>query len=586
MSDFVKFSTEDTVGIITIDNPPVNVLSSDVCEQIERCLDTIASNAAIEAAVLIGAGRSFVAGADINELANASGAGRTLVPKLGHLLGKLETLNKPAIAALHGSALGGGLELAMAAHYRVAAPGTKLGQPEVNLGLIPGGQGTQRLPRLVGLAKAVEMCISGAPIDSGEAKDLGLIDQIIDGDLLAGSIAFAKKMSAQNGAHPKVSELSTKLGTPSENAVILDAGRKQAVKLRRKMFAPLAALEALEAATVLPFEEGCKKEGELFRQCLASSQSKALIHAFFGEREVAKVPDVRSDTPALPIKKVGVVGAGTMGSGIAMAFANSALPVLLKEVDPIALERGMTRIRTNYENSVKRGRITAEEMAQRLALIQPRSDYEDFNDLDLIVEAVFESLDVKKQIFAELDKIAKPECVFATNTSVLDIDTIAQSASRPEMVVGLHFFNPANVMRLLEIVRGKRTSKTVLATALSLAKSLHKVGVVVGNCFGFVGNRMLLPYIREAIFLVQEGTTPERVDRVLYDWGMAMGIFAVCDVIGIDVLIHIFEQDKTSDKPSHRVPGILEKLYQSGRLGQKTGAGWYRYKQDHKPVPD
>lgn len=586
MSDLVKLSTEDTVGIITIDNPPVNVLSSDVCEHIERCLDAVAFNPALEATILIGAGRTFVAGADINELANAGESGQTLVPKLGHLLGKLETLNKPAVAALHGSALGGGLELAMAAHYRVAAPGTKLGQPEVNLGLIPGGQGTQRLPRLVGLAKAVEMCISGAPIDSSEAKDLGLVDQIIDGDLLSGAIAFAKEVSARSGAHPKASELRTKLGTPSENAVILEAGRKQAAKLRRNMFAPLAALEALEAATVLPFEEGCKKEVELFQQCLASSQAKALIHAFLGEREVAKVPDIPSDTPASPIKKVGVVGAGTMGSGIAMAFANSGLPVLLKEVDPVALERGMARIRKNYENSVKRGRITAEEMAQRLALIQPRSNYEDFNDSDLIIEAVFESLELKKQIFAELDKIARPECVLATNTSVLDIDTIAQSTSRPEMAVGLHFFNPANVMRLLEIVRGKHTSKPVLATALSLAKSLHKVGVVVGNCFGFVGNRMLLPYIREAIFLVQEGTTPEHVDRVLYDWGMAMGIFAVSDVIGIDVLTHIFEQDETVDKHSQRVPGLLEKLYRSGRLGEKTGAGWYRYKGDHKPVPD
>jgi 3-hydroxyacyl-CoA dehydrogenase len=586
MSNLVKLSNEDTVGILTIDNPPVNALSSDVCEEIERCLDAVAFNPALKATVLIGAGRTFVAGADINELANASESRQTLVPKLGQLLSKLENLNKPVVAALHGTALDGGLELAMAAHYRVASPSTKLGQPEVNLGLIPGGQGTQRLPRLIGLAKAVEMCISGAPIDACEAKDLGLVDRMIDGDLLSGAIVFAKEISARGDAHPKTSELRTKLGTPSENALILEAGRQQAAKLRRNMFAPLAALEALEAATVLPFEEGCKKEAELFEQCLASSQAKALIHAFLGEREVAKVPDIPSDTPELPIKKVGVVGAGTMGSGIAMAFANSGFAVLLKEVDPVALERAMARIRKNYESSAKRGRITTEEMARRLALIQPRSNNDALEGSDLIIEAVFESLELKKQIFAELEKVAKPECVLATNTSVLNIDTIAQSTSRPDMVVGLHFFNPANVMRLLEIVRGKHTSRRVIATALSLAKSLHKVGIVVGNCFGFVGNRMLLPYIREAIFLLQEGATPEHVDRVLYDWGIAMGIFAVSDVIGIDVLFDIFEQEETVDKRSQRVPGLLEKLYRSGRLGEKTGAGWDRYNQDHTPAAD
>jgi 3-hydroxyacyl-CoA dehydrogenase len=402
MNNLVKLSTEDTVGIITIDNPPVNALGSDVCEEIERCLDAVACNPALKAMILIGAGRSFVAGADINELSNANESGQTLVAKLGQLLSKLEKLNKPVIAALHGTALGGGLELAMAAHYRVASPGAKLGQPEVNLGLIPGGQGTQRLPRLIGLTKAVEMCISGTPIDSSEAKDLGLLDRIIEGDLLSGAIAFAKEISVRGDAHPKASELRRKLGTPSENALILEAGRKQAAKLRRRMFAPLAALEALDAAIMLPFEEGCKKEAELFEQCLASSQAKALIHAFLGEREVAKVPDIPSDTPALPVKKVAVVGAGTMGSGIAMAFANSGFPVLLKEVDAVALERAMARIRKNYESSVKRGRITNEEMARRLALIQPRSNNDNLEDSDLIIEAVFESLELKKEIFAEI----------------------------------------------------------------------------------------------------------------------------------------------------------------------------------------
>ena len=586
MSNLAKLTTQQDVGIITIDNPPVNALSSQVCEHIDCCLDAAASHPTLKAVILIGAGRTFVAGADINELANAPQLGPALAPALGRVSTKMENLNKPVVAALHGTALGGGLELAMGAHYRVAAHATKLGQPEVNLGLIPGGQGTQRLPRLIGLGKAVDMCISGTPIDASEAKNLGLIDQIVDGDLLSGAIAFAKEVSVRSQAHPKASELTGKLGTAGENAPIFASGRKQAAKIKRNMFAPLAALEALEAATTMPFDDGCKKEAELFRRCLGSSQSKALIHAFLGEREVAKIPGVGSETLPWPVKTVGVIGAGTMGTGIAMAFANSGFSVLLKEVDPVALERGIARIRHSYGSLEKRGRITAEEMARRIALIEPRSNHAGFEDADLIVEAAFESLKLKTQIFSELDAVAKPGCILATNTSVLDIDTIAQSTSRPEMVVGMHFFNPANVMRLVEIVRGKHTDKRVIATALSLAKSLRKVGIVVGNCFGFVGNRMFLPYIRESISLVQEGASPEEVDSVLYDWGMAMGSFAVSDVIGIDVLTDIFQQDETARDTCARVPDLLERLCRTGRLGQKSGAGWYRYNPESKPVTD
>jgi len=586
VGELIRLSNEEGVGIVTIDNPPVNALSTEVAEALERGLEAVESRPSLMAVVLIGAGRTFVAGADINELAKAMESDQINGPELHPLLSKVENLTKPVIAALHGTALGGGLELAMAAHYRVAVSSAKMGQPEVNLGLIPGGEGTQRLPRLVGVAKAVDMCISGASIDASEARALGLIDRIVEGDLLSGAVSFAKEMAAGRSVHPKTSELKTKLRSDSDYAAIFAAGRKQAARLRRNMIAPVAALEALEAATVLPFEEGCKKERDLFQKCLASGQARALVHAFLGERQVAKIPDIPPDTPVLPIRKVAVIGAGTMGREIAMAFVNSGVPVLLKEVDSTALDRGLGEIRKSYERSIKRGRITAEVMAQRLALIQPRLTYEDVNEADLLIEAVFESLELKKRIFAEFDKVAKPECVLATNTSALDVDAMAAATARPQVVIGLHFFNPATIMRLLEIVRGKETSKQVVATALSLAKVLHKVGVVVGNCFGFVGNRMMLPYIREAISLVQEGATLERVDRILYDWGMAMGIFAVSDVIGLDVLTDIYQQHQQADKQSDPVPVLLERLYRSGKLGQKTGAGWYRYDENGKRASD
>jgi len=584
MNPLVKLSVQDGVAVITVDNPPVNALSPGVPDGIAAALEAAEHDSAVRAIILIGAGRTFIAGADIKELEEAAAGRGSEGPNLHWPLAKIEDCSKPVVMAIHGTALGGGLEVAMAGHYRVASPDAQVGQPEVNLGIIPGAEGTQRLPRLVGIAAAVDLCVSGKPIRAPEALGLGLIDRIVEGDLLAGAAAFARETTSRGGPHPKTRERNAKLASAAANAPIFAAGREQARKTRRNMTAPLQVIEAIEAAATLPFDEGCRKERELVRQCLASDQARALIHAFFAERAVSKIPDVPKETPVLPIRQAAIIGAGTMGGGIAMALANAGIPVLLKDTDQAALDRGLATIRKNYEGSVKKGRFSQEVMDQRMAVIRPQLSYDGLDSADLIIEAVFENMALKKQVFAELDRVAKPACVLASNTSTLDIDQIAASTSRPHMVIGLHFFSPAHVMRLLEIVRGKATSKEVIATAMALAKTLRKVGVLVGNCWGFVGNRMMLPYMREAQFLVEEGATPEQVDQALYDWGMAMGIFAVDDMGGIDVQWRV-RQEHPED-PKLRRPLVLDKLYHRGRLGQKTGAGWYRYDENRKATPD
>ncbi len=572
------------MAVITIDNPPVNALSPGVPEGIAAALADVNHDPAVRAAVILGAGKTFIAGADIKELEKiAHGTGATSGPELHDLLATIEDCSKPVVMAIHGTALGGGLELAMAGHYRVAVAEAQVGQPEVNLGIIPGAEGTQRLPRLVGMAAAVEMCVSGKPVKAAEALNLGLIDRVLEGDLLTGAIAFAQEVSA--APVRKTRDRNEKLGNPTENAPIFAAGRDQARKTRRNMTAPLVAIEALEAAATLPFPEGCKKERELIRGCLASDQCRALIHAFFAERAVAKVAGISKDTPVANIATAAIIGAGTMGGGIAMACANAGMPVRVKDSTE-ASSRGLETVRKNYANSVKKGRFTQAAMDQKLALIHTQIDYEGFDQADLIIEAAFESMALKKQLFAEIDAIAKPGCVLATNTSTLDIDEIASVTARPESVIGLHFFSPAHVMRLVEIVRGAKTSPEVIATSLALAKRLGKVGVVVGNCRGFVGNRMMLPYMREAQFLVEEGATPTQVDAALYDFGMAMGIFAVDDMGGIDLAWRVGQEYKHLEKPGIRKPLVLEKLYEMHRWGQKTGAGWYRYAGDRKPIPD
>ncbi len=583
MNNMVRITKDNDVAVITIDNPPVNALSPGVPEGIWAAIDEMNGDPAVNAAVVIGGGRTFVAGADIKEFGKmTSGEKRrgTLLPFLLHI----ENSAKPVVMAIHGNAFGGGLELAMAGHYRVASATAQVGQPEVKLGIIPGAGGTQRLPRLVGVAKAVEMCAEGKPVSAGEAAAVGLIDRLIEGDLLGGALAFAREITGRTA--PKTRERTEKLGTAAENALVFAVARDAARKKQRGMMAPLAAIDAVEAATRLSFEEGCAAEAKLFTECLFSDQSKALIHVFFGEREVAKIPDVPKETAVMPVNRVGVVGSGTMGGGIAMVFANAGIPVLLKDVDEAALELGMGKIRRNYASSVQRGRFSQAFVDERLRLITPVLDYDVFSGVDMVVEAVFEGMALKKSVFADLDHACRPGAILASNTSTLDIDEIAGATSRPEAVIGTHFFSPANVMRLLEIVRGKKSSKEAIATCMQLSKKLGKIGVLVGNCRGFVGNRMFGPYRREAQFLIEEGAEVDAVDQALVDFGNAMGPLATGDLAGLDVGWRIRKEYRHLEKPGIRQPFAEDHLCELGRYGQKTLNGWYRYDENRRASVD
>jgi len=582
VSKLVKITKDNDVAIITIDNPPVNALGPGVPEGIGAAIEEINGDSSVKAAVVIGGGRTFVAGADIKEFGKMTSGGprRSLLPLLLHI----EDSTKPIVMAIHGNAFGGGLELAMAGHYRVASPTAQVGQPEVKLGIIPGAAGTQRLPRLVGVARALEMCAEGKPVPAREAAALGLLDRLIEGDLLAGAVSFAREVADKPA--PKTRERTEKLRTGEDHAATFSAARAAASKKQRGLKAPLAAIDAVEAATRLPFEEGCQAEAMLFTECLFSDQSKALIHVFFGEREVAKIPDIPKDAPVIPVNRVAVVGSGTMGGGIAMVFANAGIPVLLKEVDQPALDAGMGKIRKNYANSVQRGRFTEAFVDERLKLITPVVTYDTFSEADMVVEAVFEGMALKKTIFADLDRFCRPGAILATNTSTLNIDDIASATSRPEAVIGTHFFSPANVMRLLEIVRGKRSSKEAIATCMQLSKKLGKIGVLVGNCRGFVGNRMFGPYRREAQFLVEEGADIEAVDQALVEFGNAMGPLATGDLAGLDVGWRIRKEYRHLEKPGIRQPFSEDGLCELGRYGQKTGKGWYRYDENRRASTD
>jgi len=583
MTDLVQLTKDNGIAVITINNPPVNALSPGVPEGISEALDQIAKDEGAKAAVLVGGGRTFVAGADIREFGKMT-SGKPRGAGLLPLLLKIEDSSKPVIVAIHGTAFGGGLELAMAGHYRVALSTAQVGQPEVKLGIIPGAAGTQRLPRLAGVAKAVEMCMAGSPVKAEEALKFGIIDRIIAGDLLAGAIAFARE--AVGKPAPKTRERSEKLGDTAANALIFSSARETAAKKQRGLLAPVAAIDAIEAATKTTFEEGCKIEQRLFVDCLFSEQSKSLIHVFCSEREVSKIPDVPKHTPVIPIKSAAVIGAGTMGGGIAMVLANAGIPVHLKEADQAALDRGLATIQLNYANSVKRGRFSQQVADERFKRITPTLSYDDFANVDLVIEAVFEGMALKKEVFKELDRVCKPGAILASNTSTLSIDEIASSTSRPEFVIGTHFFSPANVMRLLEIVRGGATSREVIATCMQFSKPLGKVGVLVGNCRGFVGNRMFGPYRREAQFLVEEGASIEAVDKALSDFGMAMGPLATGDLAGLDVGWRIRKEYRHLEKPGIRQPILEDNLCELGRYGQKTGAGWYKYDDQRRASLD
>jgi len=581
MNELVKLTRSEDVAVITIDNPPVNALSPGVPEGLLAAIQAAAADAAVRSVVVIGAGSTFIAGADIREFGKMVSGERPRISLLPLLLA-IEDSPKPVVMAIHGQALGGGLEVAMAGHYRVIAPRAQVGQPEVKLGIIPGAGGTQRLPRLAGVAKAVEMCAFGEPISAQEALALGVADRIIGADLLGGAVAFAREV--ENRPASKTRERQEKLAgfDPS----VFAAARDTAQKTRRGQKAPLAAIDAVEASPKLPFEEGCRVEARLFDECLYSNQSRALIHAFFGERTVNKIPDIPKNTPLREIRRAAVVGAGTMGGGIAMNYANAGIPVIVKEVSGEALDRGLSTIRKNYANSVAKGRFSQAVMDERMALITPQLTYDGFEEADIIVEAVFEGMGLKKQVFREIDLVAKPSCILASNTSSLDIDEIASATRRPESVIGHHFFSPANVMRLVEVVRGKATAREAIATSMALARRLKKVAVVAGNCRGFIGNRMLGPYFREAQFLIEEGATVEAVNQTLYDFGWAMGPLAVSDLAGLDVGWRIRKEFKHLEKPGVRVPLVADRLCELGRFGQKTGRGFSLYDENRRPLAD
>ena len=585
--DAVLLTRRDGIGVVSIDNPPVNAISPAVAQGLLACIESARSDASIRGLVLVGAGRGFVAGADIKEFQKITSGEKPRGDGLGPLLRAIEECEKPVACAIHGMALGGGLELAMACHYRLATPLAQLGQPEVKLGIIPGAGGTQRLPRLAGVAQAIEMCTRGEPIGAAEALRHGIADEIVEGDLLEGAIRFLRGSLDAGRPAPRTRERVDKLGDPESNARLFAAARAAANAGARGLLAPLRVIDAIEAATTLPFDEGLRREAELFNECLFSDQSRALVHAFFAERAAAKVPGVPRDLPVAEVRRAAVVGAGTMGAGIAMVYANAGIPVALRETEPAALDRGMDRIRASYESSVKKGRLTSAEAARRLALVRPSLGFDGFAEADLVVEAVFEGMQVKKQVFAELDRVCKPEAILATNTSYLDVDEIAAATSRPERVIGHHFFAPPTAMRLLEVVRGKATGVDVIAASMALARRLGKLAVLAGNCRGFIGNRMYAHYQREAQFLVEEGAPVAAVDAALREFGMALGPLATGDLSGLDVGYRIRQEYRHLEQPGVRYPRAADRLCERGRLGQKSGLGFYRYEPgDRRPLPD
>ena len=589
MMNPVSVRLDGSVAVVLIDNPPVNALSPETIDGIAAALAQAAADPAARAIVVAAAGRTFIAGADIKGLENVVWGGDSGAPEMHDLLQRIEQCPKPVVMAIHGTALGGGLEVAMAGHYRVAVASAQLGLPEVNLGIIPGAEGTQRLPRIVGVDTALTMVVSGRPVKAAEALQSGLLDRIVD-DLVPGAVAFAAEVAAGSGGrvgpHPRTSERTDKLPAASALPAMVAAAHELAKKVRRHQHAPAAAIAAVEGAATLPFDEGCRRERELFYELIKSGQAKAMIYAFFAERAVAKVPGVGKDLPVPPVSTVAIVGAGTMGSGIAMACANAGITVVLTDTEQAGLDRAMSTIRKNYDSSVKKGRFTPEAATERIGRISTQTGHGGFDKADVIIEAVFESMALKKDVLAQLDAVARPGALLATNTSTLDIDALAGVTTRPQAVIGTHFFSPANVMRLVEIVRGAKTTPETIAAAQALAKRLGKVGVVVGNCPGFVGNRMMFPYMYEAQFLAEDGATPAQVDKALTDWGMAMGIFAVDDMGGLDVAWRVRQELNQFADPTQRKPLVADQLVAMNHLGQKTGSGWYIYDENRKATPD
>src|SRR5262245_29403529 len=576
------YAVHGEVAVITLDNPPLNTLAHGVRKGIAEGLEKARADSSVKAIVLIGGGDAFSAGAEIREF-NTPVA--TATPHLREVIAMLEAATQPVIAAIRKVAMGGGLELTLGCHYRIAAPGAQLALPEVKLGILPGAGGTQRLPRAIDAKAALDMMISGNPVASDKAP-AGLVDEIAQSaDLLQAALAFAGKVVAEKRPLRRLRDEKAKLA--GDAAALFAEARNRVAKESRGYPAPPKIVDCVEAAVNLPAEEGLKFERARYEELVVTTESKAMRHAFFGERAAAKIPDVPESTPLREVKKVAIIGAGTMGGGIGMAFANAGFPVTLVEVKQEALDRGLDTIRKNYAATVSKGRLAQDEMDKRMARLSTALDYGAIRDADLVIEAVFEDIGVKEAVFRKLDETMKPGAILASNTSTLDLDRIASFTKRPGDVIGMHFFSPANVMRLLEVVRGKGTAKDVLATVMQLAKKIRKLGVVSGVCDGFIGNRMLEEYLRQAYFLVEEGALPQQVDKALQDWGLAMGPFAMMDMAGQDIGWHIRKRRRAENPERQVYPAWVDRICEQGRFGQKTGKGVYKYEAGSRaPIPD
>ena len=571
LTTMVSYENVRGVAVVTVDNPPVNALSQGVRQGLLEGVNKALADDAVQAIVIHCAGRTFIAGADITEFASGPAE-----PSLRDMLELMDGAGKPVIAAIHGTALGGGLETALCCHYRVAAPGARLGLPEVKLGLLPGAGGTQRLPRVVGVEKALQMVTSGLPIGAVEALEAGLVDEIVEGDLLPGALAFGHQIVARGAALPRIRDRDDRLEEARENPAVFEQFRQAIARKSRGFLAPEYNIRCIEAAVSQPFDEGMKTEARLFTELMRSPQAAAQQYFFFAERQAARIPDIPRDTPELPIARVGVIGAGTMGGGIAMNMVNVGIPVTLVETSQEALERGLGVIRGNYDNTARKGRLSEADVVQRMGLINGSLQLQELAQCDLVIEAVFENMEVKKDIFRRLDAIVKPGAILASNTSALDLNEIASATARPESVIGLHFFSPANVMKLLEVVRGDATAREVIKTCMGFARRIDKVPVLVGVCHGFVGNRILFARQTQAQQLALEGARPHQVDRVLYEFGFPMGAFQMSDLAGLDI---------GWNAETSRGKTIRDRLCEAGRRGQKTGAGYYDYDENRKPTP-
>ncbi|MEP6883669.1 MAG: 3-hydroxyacyl-CoA dehydrogenase NAD-binding domain-containing protein [Gammaproteobacteria bacterium] len=568
---FADYTSQGAVAVITLKNPPVNALSLGLRAAIADGVERASNDASVRAIVIVGSGNAFCGGADVAEFGSSL---MSASPSLWDLFALIEKSPKPVIAAFNGLALGGGLEMAMACHYRVAAESAQLGQPEVKLGLLPGAGGTQRLPRLVGVERALNMIVGGNSVSARELAATQLLDATTSGDVLAAAVTFAGQVIATKMPLRCARDLTI---DPLNAEAFLRFSRGAVAPLAKNYPAPLKCVEAIEAAVFKPFDEGMRIEQSLFFELMNSTESKALRHAFFAMRAAAKIPDVPSSTPLRAIKSVAVIGAGTMGGGIAMNFANAGIPVTVLETTQAALDKGLSTVRKNYENTLKKGRLTQQEFDKRIMQITGTLSYDDLKNADLIIEAVFEDMQVKQQVFENLDKVAKSGAILASNTSTLDVDKIADFTRRPQDVIGLHFFSPANVSKLLEIVRGGKSAKDVVATSMAVSKQIKKVGVMSGVCDGFIGNRMMNAYFRQMELLLDVGAFPEQIDQALEKFGFAMGPFRVSDLAGNDILWYIRKRQYV-EYPDRVFSKTPDRICELGRFGQKTGAGWYDYK--------